>query len=149
MEPQSSGAAWPHFLLPVSSVTTRLSCISGTCEAMTPASTCAGWRCWAWVSGQGMGLGWWWRKVRCWEVVSPPGWRPQEAMSLGVRDAPLRPLPSLSLCALLPQPPSPLPHAEYPQLGAGTVLLLRAGFYAVSFLSVAVGSTLYYQGKCE
>uniref|UniRef100_A0A140TAV2 Natural cytotoxicity triggering receptor 3 n=1 Tax=Macaca mulatta TaxID=9544 RepID=A0A140TAV2_MACMU len=37
---------------------------------------------------------------------------------------------------------------EYPQLGAGTVLLLRAGFYAVSFLSVAMGSTLYYQGKC-
>nr|XP_014991416.2 natural cytotoxicity triggering receptor 3 isoform X2 [Macaca mulatta] len=66
-----------------------------------------------------------------------------------VRDAPLRPLPSLSLCALLPQPPSPLPHAEYPQLGAGTVLLLRAGFYAVSFLSVAMGSTLYYQGKCH
>ncbi|XP_055119547.1 natural cytotoxicity triggering receptor 3 isoform X9 [Symphalangus syndactylus] len=37
---------------------------------------------------------------------------------------------------------------EHPQLGAGTVLLLRAGFYAVSFLSVAVGSTVYYQGKC-
>ncbi|XP_054348185.1 natural cytotoxicity triggering receptor 3 isoform X3 [Pongo pygmaeus] len=36
---------------------------------------------------------------------------------------------------------------EHPQLGAGTVLLLRAGFYAVSFLSVAVGSTVYYQGK--
>ncbi|XP_017715026.1 PREDICTED: natural cytotoxicity triggering receptor 3 isoform X5 [Rhinopithecus bieti] len=36
---------------------------------------------------------------------------------------------------------------EHPQLGAGTVLLLRAGFYAVSFLSVAMGSTLYYQGK--
>ncbi|XP_051042520.1 natural cytotoxicity triggering receptor 3 [Phodopus roborovskii] len=27
-------------------------------------------------------------------------------------------------------------------------LLLRAGFYALSFLSVAIGSTLYYQGKC-
>ncbi|XP_017715027.1 PREDICTED: natural cytotoxicity triggering receptor 3 isoform X6 [Rhinopithecus bieti] len=38
---------------------------------------------------------------------------------------------------------------EHPQLGAGTVLLLRAGFYAVSFLSVAMGSTLYYQGKCH
>ncbi|XP_063488641.1 natural cytotoxicity triggering receptor 3 isoform X11 [Symphalangus syndactylus] len=38
---------------------------------------------------------------------------------------------------------------EHPQLGAGTVLLLRAGFYAVSFLSVAVGSTVYYQGKCH
>uniref|UniRef100_A0A8C8UMV2 Natural cytotoxicity triggering receptor 3 n=1 Tax=Peromyscus maniculatus bairdii TaxID=230844 RepID=A0A8C8UMV2_PERMB len=30
-----------------------------------------------------------------------------------------------------------------------TSLLLRAGFYALSFLSVATGSTLYYQGKCE
>ncbi|XP_075835494.1 natural cytotoxicity triggering receptor 3 isoform X3 [Microtus pennsylvanicus] len=29
-----------------------------------------------------------------------------------------------------------------------TGLLLRAGFYAFSFLSVAMGSTLYYQGKC-
>lgn len=29
-----------------------------------------------------------------------------------------------------------------------TSLLLRAGFYALSFLSVATGSTLYYQGKC-
>ncbi|XP_033072465.1 natural cytotoxicity triggering receptor 3 isoform X6 [Trachypithecus francoisi] len=38
---------------------------------------------------------------------------------------------------------------EHPQLGAGTVLLLRAGFYAVTFLSVAMGSTLYYQGKCH
>uniref|UniRef100_A0A2K5PZB1 Natural cytotoxicity triggering receptor 3 n=2 Tax=Cebus imitator TaxID=2715852 RepID=A0A2K5PZB1_CEBIM len=38
---------------------------------------------------------------------------------------------------------------EHPQLGAGPVLLLRAGFYAISFLSVAVGSTLYYQGKCH
>uniref|UniRef100_A0A2K5PZ46 Natural cytotoxicity triggering receptor 3 n=1 Tax=Cebus imitator TaxID=2715852 RepID=A0A2K5PZ46_CEBIM len=37
---------------------------------------------------------------------------------------------------------------KHPQLGAGPVLLLRAGFYAISFLSVAVGSTLYYQGKC-
>ncbi|CAO2609156.1 Natural cytotoxicity triggering receptor 3, partial [Lemmus lemmus] len=31
---------------------------------------------------------------------------------------------------------------------AHTSLLLRAGFYAFSFLSVAMGSTLYYQGKC-
>ncbi|XP_012292059.1 natural cytotoxicity triggering receptor 3 isoform X2 [Aotus nancymaae] len=51
-----------------------------------------------------------------------------------------------SLCALHPQPPFPLPRAEHPQLGAGPVLLLRAGFYAISFLSVAMGSTLYYQG---
>nr|KAF6506798.1 natural cytotoxicity triggering receptor 3 [Rousettus aegyptiacus] len=36
-----------------------------------------------------------------------------------------------------------------PQLGALTVLLLRAGFYAFSFLSVAMGSTIYYQGKCH
>ncbi|XP_017650674.1 natural cytotoxicity triggering receptor 3 [Nannospalax galili] len=42
-----------------------------------------------------------------------------------------------------------------PQQEAGTTqethtaLFLRAGFYAVSFLSVATGSTLYYQGKCE
>ncbi|XP_036902692.1 natural cytotoxicity triggering receptor 3 isoform X1 [Sturnira hondurensis] len=36
-----------------------------------------------------------------------------------------------------------------PGLGARTVLLLRAGFYAFSFLSVAMGSTIYYQGKCE
>ncbi|XP_073938658.1 natural cytotoxicity triggering receptor 3 isoform X2 [Castor canadensis] len=28
------------------------------------------------------------------------------------------------------------------------VLFLRAGLYALSFLSVAMGSTLYYQGKC-
>lgn len=36
-----------------------------------------------------------------------------------------------------------------PGLGALTALLLRAGFYAFSFLSVAMGSTIYYQGKCE
>lgn len=41
------------------------------------------------------------------------------------------------------------PYAGPPQLGALTVLLLRAGFYAFSFLSVAMGSTIYYQGKCE
>ncbi|XP_053458825.1 natural cytotoxicity triggering receptor 3 isoform X2 [Nycticebus coucang] len=35
------------------------------------------------------------------------------------------------------------------QLGIGTVLLLRAGLYAFSFLSVAMGSILYYQGKCH
>lgn len=34
-------------------------------------------------------------------------------------------------------------------LGTLTVLLLRAGFYAFSFLSVAMGSTIYYQGKSE
>ncbi|KAB0354986.1 hypothetical protein FD755_022445 [Muntiacus reevesi] len=33
------------------------------------------------------------------------------------------------------------------QLAAGTVLLLRAGFYAFSFLSVAVGSSMCYQGR--
>uniref|UniRef100_H0X2A0 Natural cytotoxicity triggering receptor 3 n=2 Tax=Otolemur garnettii TaxID=30611 RepID=H0X2A0_OTOGA len=37
----------------------------------------------------------------------------------------------------------------HPQPGVGTVFLLRAGLYAFSFLSVAVGSTLYYQGKCH
>nr|XP_019571184.1 PREDICTED: natural cytotoxicity triggering receptor 3 [Rhinolophus sinicus] len=36
-----------------------------------------------------------------------------------------------------------------PQRGALTSLLLRAGFYAFSFLSVAMGSTIYYQGKCH
>uniref|UniRef100_A0A8C9A6V3 Natural cytotoxicity triggering receptor 3 n=1 Tax=Prolemur simus TaxID=1328070 RepID=A0A8C9A6V3_PROSS len=35
-----------------------------------------------------------------------------------------------------------------PQLGAGTALLLRAGLCAFS-LSVAMGSALYYQGKCH
>uniref|UniRef100_A0A452FQ08 Natural cytotoxicity triggering receptor 3 n=1 Tax=Capra hircus TaxID=9925 RepID=A0A452FQ08_CAPHI len=35
------------------------------------------------------------------------------------------------------------------QLAAGTVLLLRAGLYAFSFLSVFMGSSMYYQGKCE
>ncbi|XP_054426169.1 natural cytotoxicity triggering receptor 3 [Pteronotus mesoamericanus] len=36
-----------------------------------------------------------------------------------------------------------------PGLGALAVLLLRAGFYVFSFLSVAMGSTIYYQGKCH
>nr|UWX10978.1 natural cytotoxicity triggering receptor 3 [Caracal caracal] len=36
-----------------------------------------------------------------------------------------------------------------PWLGASTVLLLRAAFYAFSFISVAMGSTIYYQGKCH
>ncbi|XP_034886504.1 natural cytotoxicity triggering receptor 3 isoform X2 [Mirounga leonina] len=36
-----------------------------------------------------------------------------------------------------------------PRLGASTVLLLRAGFYAFSFICVAMGSTIYYQGKCH
>lgn len=36
-----------------------------------------------------------------------------------------------------------------PGLGILTVLLLRAGLYAFSFLSVAMGSTVYYQGKSE
>ncbi|XP_014687096.2 natural cytotoxicity triggering receptor 3 isoform X1 [Equus asinus] len=36
-----------------------------------------------------------------------------------------------------------------PWLGANTILLLRAAFYAFSFLSVAMGSTIYYQGKCH
>ncbi|KAF6364966.1 natural cytotoxicity triggering receptor 3 [Rhinolophus ferrumequinum] len=40
-------------------------------------------------------------------------------------------------------------HPGPPQRGALTSLLLRAGFYAFSFLSVAVGSTIYYQGTCE
>ncbi|XP_042540286.1 natural cytotoxicity triggering receptor 3-like isoform X1 [Dipodomys spectabilis] len=40
---------------------------------------------------------------------------------------------------------SPLPHAGPAQTSTG--LLLRAGFYALSFLSVALGSTFYYQGK--
>ncbi|KAM6185042.1 natural cytotoxicity triggering receptor 3 [Rhynchocyon petersi] len=29
------------------------------------------------------------------------------------------------------------------------LLLLRAALYAFSFLSVAIGSTIYYQGKCK
>ncbi|KAL1286638.1 NCR3 [Ovibos moschatus] len=33
------------------------------------------------------------------------------------------------------------------QLAAGTVLLLRAGLYAFGFLSVFMGSSMYYQGK--
>ncbi|KAM5287459.1 natural cytotoxicity triggering receptor 3 [Hipposideros larvatus] len=40
-------------------------------------------------------------------------------------------------------------ETEPPQQGAVTALLLRAGFYAFSFLSVAMGSTIYYQGKCH
>ncbi|XP_013973854.1 natural cytotoxicity triggering receptor 3 isoform X1 [Canis lupus baileyi] len=36
-----------------------------------------------------------------------------------------------------------------PWLGASTVLFLRAGFYAFSFICVAMGSTIYYQGKCH
>ncbi|XP_025718093.2 natural cytotoxicity triggering receptor 3 isoform X3 [Callorhinus ursinus] len=36
-----------------------------------------------------------------------------------------------------------------PWLGASTVLLLRAGFYAFSFICVAMGSSIYYQGKCH
>uniref|UniRef100_A0A5F9DNX6 Natural cytotoxicity triggering receptor 3 n=1 Tax=Oryctolagus cuniculus TaxID=9986 RepID=A0A5F9DNX6_RABIT len=43
----------------------------------------------------------------------------------------------------------PLPPAAPPPLETSTVLFLRAGFYALSFLSVAMGSTLYYQGKCH
>ncbi|XP_038197837.1 natural cytotoxicity triggering receptor 3 [Arvicola amphibius] len=39
-------------------------------------------------------------------------------------------------------------QASSSELAAHTSLLLRAGFYAFSFLSVAMGSTLYYQGKC-
>uniref|UniRef100_A0A4X1VFS4 Natural cytotoxicity triggering receptor 3 n=1 Tax=Sus scrofa TaxID=9823 RepID=A0A4X1VFS4_PIG len=35
------------------------------------------------------------------------------------------------------------------QLATPTIFLLRAGFYAFGFLSVAIGSTIYYQGKCE
>ncbi|XP_066217551.1 natural cytotoxicity triggering receptor 3 isoform X1 [Saccopteryx leptura] len=34
-----------------------------------------------------------------------------------------------------------------PRLGTLTVLLLRAGFYALSFLSVAVGSAIYYRAN--
>ncbi|XP_073740923.1 natural cytotoxicity triggering receptor 3 isoform X2 [Callorhinus ursinus] len=41
------------------------------------------------------------------------------------------------------------PHAGPPWLGASTVLLLRAGFYAFSFICVAMGSSIYYQGKCH
>ncbi|XP_049621140.1 natural cytotoxicity triggering receptor 3 [Suncus etruscus] len=36
-----------------------------------------------------------------------------------------------------------------PQFSASTALLLRVGIYAGSFLSVALGSTCYYQGKCH
>ncbi|XP_029801361.1 natural cytotoxicity triggering receptor 3 isoform X2 [Suricata suricatta] len=38
---------------------------------------------------------------------------------------------------------------EPPWLGDSTVLLLRAAFYAFSFIFVAMGSTIYYQGKCH
>ncbi|KAB0396913.1 hypothetical protein E2I00_009828, partial [Balaenoptera physalus] len=48
--------------------------------------------------------------------------------------------------AVLPKPVH-APSQGPPQLAAGTVFLLRAGFYAFSFLSVAMGSTIYYQGK--
>ncbi|XP_066108990.1 natural cytotoxicity triggering receptor 3 isoform X2 [Saccopteryx bilineata] len=34
-----------------------------------------------------------------------------------------------------------------PRLGTLTVLLLRAGFYALSFLSVAMGSAIYYRAN--
>lgn len=43
-------------------------------------------------------------------------------------------------------PPQQAPNTEQ---AAHTSILLRAGFYALSFLSVATGSTIYYQGKCE
>ncbi|XP_020954112.1 natural cytotoxicity triggering receptor 3 isoform X2 [Sus scrofa] len=33
--------------------------------------------------------------------------------------------------------------------GNGTPLVVERGFYAFGFLSVAIGSTIYYQGKCE
>lgn len=102
-----------------------------------------------------MGLCWWWRKVRGWEAVLP--WL-EAPLSLEVEGPSFR-LPalcsSLNLYMLLPQSPlyQALPlfysYAGPPQLGAFTVLLLRAGFYAFSFLSVAMGSTIYYQGKCE
>lgn len=55
-------------------------------------------------------------------------------------------------CTPLPQSPYQAlhhPHAGPPGPGALTALLLRAGFYAFSFLSVAMGSTIYYHGKCE
>lgn len=47
--------------------------------------------------------------------------------------------------------PLPLyrPHEGPPGLKISTMLLLQAGFYAFGFLSVAMGSTLYYQGKYE
>ncbi|XP_006896329.1 PREDICTED: natural cytotoxicity triggering receptor 3 [Elephantulus edwardii] len=35
------------------------------------------------------------------------------------------------------------------QKASTILLLLRAAFYAFSFLSVAIGSTIYYQGKCK
>lgn len=140
MGPQSLGAAWPLLPLPASSMTTRRSCTSGIPEAETPASTCAGWRCWAWVSGPGMGLCWWWRKV------SPP---PPPPLAGG---STLPEVESPPACTPLPQSPYQAlhhPHAGPPGPGALTALLLRAGFYAFSFLSVAMGSTIYYHGKCE
>nr|XP_034379858.1 natural cytotoxicity triggering receptor 3 [Arvicanthis niloticus] len=42
----------------------------------------------------------------------------------------------------------PPQQASNPEQAAHTHLLLRAGFYALGFLSVATGSTIYYQGKC-
>lgn len=45
------------------------------------------------------------------------------------------------------EPPQQASNAE-PERAAYTSLLLRAGVYALSFLSVATGSVIYYQGKC-
>ncbi|XP_021005789.1 natural cytotoxicity triggering receptor 3 [Mus caroli] len=42
----------------------------------------------------------------------------------------------------------PPQQASNTEQEAHTSILLRAGFYALSFLSVATGSTIYYQGKC-
>nr|KAF6462598.1 natural cytotoxicity triggering receptor 3 [Molossus molossus] len=81
MKPQNSGAAWPLLPLPASSVTTRLSCTSGTPEAVTLGSTCAEWRCWARAPAQGAGLCWWWRR----DLL---GWGPSQSSSFGLDSMP-------------------------------------------------------------
>ncbi|XP_053458823.1 natural cytotoxicity triggering receptor 3 isoform X1 [Nycticebus coucang] len=82
----------------------------------------------------------------------------EKGEALGVRDPLGKPSALRPSCAcahfLLKAPfTKPLsllcPHPGHAQLGIGTVLLLRAGLYAFSFLSVAMGSILYYQGKCH
>lgn len=52
----------------------------------------------------------------------------------------------LLLPRLAAEPPQ---QASDTEQAAHTSILVRAGFYTLSFLSVAMGTTVYYQGKCE
>ncbi|EHB16056.1 hypothetical protein GW7_04775 [Heterocephalus glaber] len=45
--------------------------------------------------------------------------------------------------------PPARPHAGAPRPESSAALLLRAGFFAFSFLSVALGSALCFRGKGE